>query len=507
MFLLADMAADSVVKVAHTSKFLRMVVTAGVITLCILLVFEEYVPDTSAILSNIQTIANKPLKTFPSIVTSRLSFKSSSEDVPFKGSSENEPFNETLEVRERYCLRFRLKGYTFSDQGKVAALTDDMTTCLVHSFSPYIERQAMKSFLDPVRDNMFFANSPAILWHKGVLILVSRIWLDKEKWRQMEHRPSNEFMDNWFYTQKFDRTMQPLDQGQIIGMPMPKGGFIGDGPIEPRLFVMNDRVMVSFNVGMSFSQRTHVDYTILWDLEQHSHVVPRIRGGSAVLNATENGPIPCDKHWMALVRGGELHFVQLLDPLKVLNCSMEGACDVIHSDEDETKFVFNDVNSHLRGGTPFLEYTYPYYISVAHSTLFKEPKWKRLYGIHLVVLCVDPYRVVYVSEDIDLDNEIYTATNIVRSRYIEDNFIFPVGLIKETEDSLAVGVHANDHSSLILRIRGVEKLMQRVIAADKLRTGETGPPIGTLHEYIQHTMEYKTNYTFFHKSLKKDTAT
>jgi len=56
-----------------------------------------------------------------------------------------------------------------------------VSTCLVHSFSPHVERQAARRFLDPARDNVYYANSPAITWFNDELVLVSRVWLDRER--------------------------------------------------------------------------------------------------------------------------------------------------------------------------------------------------------------------------------------------------------------------------------------------------------------------------------------
>jgi len=84
--------------------------------------------------------------------------------------------------------------------------------------------------------------------------------------------------------------------------------------------------------------------------------------------------MPRDKHWMALVEPGDasrqqLHFVQNLDPLRVLRCSLVGICQFVQRDEQlsgssdrEAGFIFRDSFSHLRGGTPFELYRWPYFI-------------------------------------------------------------------------------------------------------------------------------------------------
>ena len=93
-----------------------------------------------------------------------------------------------------------------------------------------------------------------------------------------------------------------------------------------------------------------------------------------MVNATEENDMPRDKHWMGLVEPGDasrhqLHFVQNLDPLRVLRCSFDGVCQFVQRDElvaaatdEEAGFIFRDSFSHLRGGTPFELYRWPYFV-------------------------------------------------------------------------------------------------------------------------------------------------
>lgn len=70
----------------------------------------------------------------------------------------------------------------FDANGSYAHLEHTMASSLCHSFSPYVEREAARRFLDPARDNVYFANSPAVEWWHRQLVLVSRIWLDRERY-------------------------------------------------------------------------------------------------------------------------------------------------------------------------------------------------------------------------------------------------------------------------------------------------------------------------------------
>jgi len=89
--------------------------------------------------------------------------------------------DRSIDAVERHCLLFDLGGRMFDEGGRGAHLHATVRSCLVHSFSPHIEREAARRFLDPARDNVYLANSPAITWFGDELVLVSRIWLDRER--------------------------------------------------------------------------------------------------------------------------------------------------------------------------------------------------------------------------------------------------------------------------------------------------------------------------------------
>jgi len=89
--------------------------------------------------------------------------------------------DRSIDAVERHCLVYNLGGRMFDEGGRGGQLHASVTTCLVHSFSPHVEREAARRFLDPARDNVYFANSPAITWFGDQLVLVSRIWLDRER--------------------------------------------------------------------------------------------------------------------------------------------------------------------------------------------------------------------------------------------------------------------------------------------------------------------------------------
>ena len=490
--------------------FYKLVIAAGIATMMFVLSGEK-TPVNLTVTSDAMVPSPLSSEVSPNEVPVRTEASSEAPGVSStpRGDPEYTPDpvrnKSHLVVGERHERVFLMNGSTFAKSGPVQVISTKVKTYLIHSFSPYVEREAMKRFLDPPRENVYFANSPAILFYKGDLLLVSRIWLDKEKYRSDNAQwPANNFADNWFYYQRFDDHLEPISPGEILGIPTPKGGQIGDGPIEPRLFTVAGKVLVTFNTAMAFKnpetdKRFLADYTAMWDLLDNTIVIPMLEGGSSVLAALADRSMPRDKHWMALVQGEELYFVQVLDPLKIMHCTLDGFCKLVYESEQKGDFVFRDTSSHLRGGTPFELYKWPYYISVAHTTFFKDPGSKRYYASHIVVLSVSPYRLVYVSSDILLHQEIYDVP-MVRHLYIEDGFLFPVGLIIEDLDTIAVGGHINDHSSVVVRVRGIRGLMDKVIKADTEVKPQAGPPVGSIQQYIHSLTQNETIYNFYHTS-------
>lgn len=159
-------------------------------------------------------------------------------------------------------------------------------------------------------------------------------------------------------------------------------------------------------------------------------------------------------------------------------------------------YEFQQYKDTLRGGTPWLLHKYPYYISIGHSTLFKMEGDDRVYTINLIVYKADPIpRVVYLSSPIDIHKKPMQETPIVRKSYIQDPFFFPVSLLREDEDTIAIGGHINDYSSVLLRVRGIKRVLEDVLEADQTQADTMkGPAMGTLHETSKR---FATEYTGF----------
>ena len=155
--------------------------------------------------------------------------------------------------------------------------------------------------------------------------------------------------------------------------------------------------------------------------------------------------------------------------------------------------------SHLRGGTPFELYEYPYYISVAHSTLYKERTHRVFYSAHIVVICVEPYRVVYVSNRLEPHPQIFLDIPVIKTHTIDEGYFYPTSLLLEDSDTVVIGGHVSDHHSVLLRMRGVETLMRKVIEQDRNTKIAHGPPAGYVQRHVHDVTESLTRLQFVHK--------
>ena len=163
------------------------------------------------------------------------------------------------------------------------------------------------------------------------------------------------------------------------------------------------------------------------------------------------------------------------------------------------EYNFEQSVSHLRGGTPFALYEYPYYISVAHSTLYKEGSHRVFYSAHIVVMCVEPYRIVHVTNRLEVHPQVFRDIPIIKTHTIDDGYIFPTTLLIEDPDSLIIGGHVSDHDSVIFRLRGAEALMRGVIEEDRKKNILRGPPSGFVQRHVHDLTESTTKMQFVHQ--------
>ena len=83
--------------------------------------------------------------------------------------------DKRIDAREQFHFSWDFPGYCFDESGASAEVTAPLTSSLIHSFSPYVEREAARRFVDPPHSNVYYANSPAILWRNGKC--VNCVWI------------------------------------------------------------------------------------------------------------------------------------------------------------------------------------------------------------------------------------------------------------------------------------------------------------------------------------------
>ncbi|CAH1798616.1 unnamed protein product, partial [Owenia fusiformis] len=268
-----------------------------------------------------------------------------------------------------------------------------------------------------------------------------------------------------------------------------------------------DDLLISFNAQIKLWHQQIVDTTLIWDYENYKAILPIIKDGNPAMGAGINDEIPKDKHWMPFVIKDRLHYVYTLDPLRILECNVGAnmSCWFIHR-ADKTPHgdvLWQDWDYFLRGGTPLSEYQWPYYIGFAHTALYRVDNSRRYFTTNLFVLCVEPqYRLVYISGKIEVSGQLLNRFRIIRPFVTSDPFIFAISLILEDDDTAALGVHINDKTGAILRMKGLKNLLEDVMLVDKREGTKEGPPPGEVQSFAIGSIEAQTGVMFQRKTPK-----
>lgn len=185
-------------------------------------------------------------------------------------------------------------------------------------------------------------------------------------------------------------------------------------------------------------------------------------------------------------------------------------------------YKFKAARDALRGGTPFVLYKYPYYISVAHGTFYqtcpqanftannnktrKKTCHTRHYTTFLVMMTIEPtFKIIYMSDCIPFPKKAFDIP-MVRYKFIPDPFFFPVGLILESSDSLVVGGHINDHSSVLFRIRGYKQSLDSAIKYHISNPNKPGPEVGALHDQARVMAERMSGLKLANDNDRRDVS-
>ena len=184
-----------------------------------------------------------------------------------------------------------------------------------------------------------------------------------------------------------------------------------------------------------------------------------------------------------------------------MKCSKEdGDCHFVYEQDGSKENPFLYSSDHLRGGTPWVVYKYPYYISIAHNvaSTYKPYQDFAIYNANLVVLNVEEWRVVYVSRNIAANTHWLQTDPVIRNHTIVTPFWYPTGIILHTPDIIDISCHLNDASGHILRLRGLKNTLTQVIDTDmRIKTGR-GPQVRVIQQYVLESTKqlYKDEWVF-----------
>ena len=178
----------------------------------------------------------------------------------------------------------------------------------------------------------------------------------------------------------------------------------------------------------------------------------------------------------------------------------DGDCTFIYEQDGSVEETFKYSEDHLRGGTPWIEYKHPYYISVAHNVVSTYRPYQdfAIYNANLVLLNVEDWRIVYVSHNIQANTRWLKTDPVIRNHTIANPFWYPTGVILQTPDIIDISCHLNDASGHILRLRGIERILTQAMEEDRRKGDNKGPRVRVVQQYVMEVTKllYNGSWTF-----------
>ena len=350
-----------------------------------------------------------------------------------------------------HCIEYDLRGTLFGKNGATAP-QKKVKMCHLKTFDT-VDNDTRKAFIE-FRENLhFILQSPSFLWLNDKLVMTLRLMFQYPTWRGCF-----KFLCNHIVFGYYDEFLNPIGQTELITLRTPMvEDQVKSGPHDGKLFQINGALYSLFATGYRDSWISSI-----WDYKKQQFFTPELQK-----TLLEKKPAIFEKNWVPVIIKGELYIIRFLDPLQVMKCSIHEGCTFVKNNTDALKYEMDEENTPLRGGTKFELYKYPYYIGIAHGTYLN--RTFRRYEVYLVVLCVDPFRVVYVSDPLKIHSDLFRGKK-PRWKALFGDFIFPTGLILEDKNSIVIGAHANDVFSMVLRLEGIQPIVEAVMNSDKYST-------------------------------------
>jgi len=129
-----------------------------------------------------------------------------------------------IERQGEFQLNKTLRGALVDVNGVATWIDSPVVTEVVFAFSPTAEDHFREKVVDPMNQQIIYANSPAMIWDGNKFVVVMRMWLDKEV-VEKQKLAENILSDNYFYATSYNSKMEELnDHGRVLGIPTRVGG-------------------------------------------------------------------------------------------------------------------------------------------------------------------------------------------------------------------------------------------------------------------------------------------
>ena len=347
-----------------------------------------------------------------------------------------------------HCIEYELHGTIFGENGATVP-QNKVKMCHLKTFDT-VDNDTEKAFME-FRENLhFILQSPSFIWLNDKLVMTLRLMFQYPTWRGCFKFSCNHIVFGYY-----DEFLNPIGQKELITLRTPMvTDQVKSGPHDGKLFQINGALYSLFATGYRDSWISSI-----WDYNKQQFFIPELQK-----TLLEKKPAIFEKNWVPVIIKEELYIIRFLDPLQVMKCKIHEGCTFVKNNTDALRYEMEEENTPLRGGTKFELYKYPYYIGIAHGT-YLNGQFRR-YEVYLVVLCVDPFRVVYVSDPLKIHPDLFRGKK-ARWKALFGDFIFPTGLILEDKDSIVIGAHANDVFSMLLRLEGIQPIVETVITNDE----------------------------------------
>ena len=109
--------------------------------------------------------------------------------------------------------------------------------------------------------------------------------------------------------------------------------------------------------------------------------------------------------------------------------------------------------------------------------------------------------MVYVSSPVQVKEQLLASARITRKYTILRPFIFPVGIIKRSSDTIDFSAHLSDTRGYIFRLTGIEQLMKQIAATDQMAESldsQASTPTAPLRYRLSHFLVAK-DMAIYHK--------